>query len=97
MTINNLLDIAWLISQFIMGDFKRTVLGGMLVLLAFGVYSVIRPLFKNSHILIRILIATVLVCVFLYFGHEIVDPWFHQIESWMTTPLGEPMHLDLGN
>jgi hypothetical protein len=82
-----------LLTHIIMGDFKWTALGAMLVLLALFLAWLVGRKWKAGW---RFFVGLVLVCTFVYYGHELIDPKIHAFEQWYccSHPWGEPMQLD---
>jgi uncharacterized membrane protein YoaT (DUF817 family) len=79
------------IDQFIMGDFKWTVLGVILTLFSLFVSKVFEPYIKQKWL--RPVLAGILLVIFVWFGHNLVDPLFHKVALWYVTGLGEHMHI----
>lgn len=80
-----------LLTWIILGQFKWTVLGALLVLFAlFAVWVIGR---KWRYKFLRFLFGLVMVCFALWYGHLWIDPKFHAIEKWYVTPIDEPMHI----
>lgn len=90
----------WFLDQFILGEFKWTILGAVLALSGLGVGRLL------AYILAKItkaprwlagLMAFILgaACIGLavWYGHELIDPWLHAAADWWVTPLGEPLDL----
>lgn len=83
----------WLLTQLILGDFKWTLLGAGLMAAALLFYLVIYAIMKGRYPVLRIILGIAFVILFVYFGHELFDPYFHMLETWFVTPQAEPMHL----
>jgi hypothetical protein len=89
--------ITWLIftylSPLIEGDFKWTLLGASL----FGLALLFSKLFKLIRLpkYLQVLLTIILICLFVWYGHEFVDPYFHLIEKWWNTGLAPHMQLNM--
>jgi hypothetical protein len=79
------------LSNLIEGDFKWTLLGMALTLMAVLVTLILSRWIKPTWA--RVLILFVLVGLLVWFGHEWMDPYFHQMVNWWNAPIDEPMQL----
>jgi energy-coupling factor transporter transmembrane protein EcfT len=82
------------LSPLIEGDFKWTLLGASLTVLAFFTSRIFKLFSIPKFILL--LITLILICLFVWYGHEFVDPYFHEMVRLWNAPLnGEHMNLDM--
>jgi hypothetical protein len=81
------------LSPLIEGDFKWTLLGAFLFGLAL-LFSNIFKLFRLPKF-IQVLITILLICLFVWYGHELIDPYFHEMVRLWNAPLAPHMELSI--
>lgn len=79
------------IGDFILGEFKWTLIGSLLTLWALMFSKFIGIISKR--LWLQVLSGIVLVALFVWYGHEMIDPYFHKMALFWITPLAEPMIL----
>jgi hypothetical protein len=96
--MNPILDfITWLIftylSPLIEGDFKWTLLGAFL----FGLALLFSKLFKLIRLpkYLHVLLTIISIGLFIWYGHEFVDPYFHEMVRLWNAPLAPHMELNI--
>jgi hypothetical protein len=96
--MKSIVYILQIFDRFILGDFKWTIIGAILFGVGLFVAKLIEPYIikryaKYSRWLCPV-IAGVIIALIVWFGHEWIDPYFHAMELWYTSPLnGEHMHI----
>jgi putative effector of murein hydrolase len=81
------------LSPLIEGEFKWTLLGSFLTVSAFFTSRIFK-LFRLPKF-IQVLITILLICLFVWYGHEFVDPYFHLVEKWWNTGLAPHLELNM--
>jgi putative effector of murein hydrolase LrgA (UPF0299 family) len=94
LVLDFILDLVFTyLSDLIEGDFKLTLLGAILALLAL-LFSKLFKWFRLPKYL-QVLLTIILICLFVWYGHEFVDPYLHLVENWWVTPLSPHLELNM--